>query len=160
VKLPREVYEGLEIIRQSGATNMLDKPTVTDLAREWGLEAPADWLENVDTGIYGHLIISGPEIIPSDATGWELEVVRGETLDEKLDRLDREYDEERRGFWEWKKGQDPIDPAVFPMVVGIASMAVSLAASAPASVGVAPPICTRHRQLLASGLLRDPHRRT
>lgn len=88
VQISQEVYEGLEIIRQSGATNMLDKPLVTYLAHEWGLEEAAGWLEIVDTKTYGRLIFMGPE------------VVEAETIDEKLDRLDRAYDDERRSSWE------------------------------------------------------------
>lgn len=88
VPVTRVVYDGLETIRLSGATNMLDRPVVLRLAREWNLPETAEWIERVDTGTYGRLILIGPEIIEE------------ETLDEKLDRYDREYDEERRGFWE------------------------------------------------------------
>ncbi|MGN6031673.1 MAG: DUF5049 domain-containing protein [Thermomicrobiales bacterium] len=87
VQVTKAVFDGLEIIRQSGATNMLDRLVVLQLAREWGFTATADWIERVDAATYGRLIFQGPEIIE-------------ESLDEKLDRLDREYDEERRGFWE------------------------------------------------------------
>ena len=88
VQVTRAVFEGLETIRQSGATNMLDRPVVVHLAREWGFNETADWIEHVDTETYGRLILQGHEIIGE------------ETLDEKLDRMDREYDEERREFWE------------------------------------------------------------
>ncbi|MGC4190526.1 MAG: hypothetical protein QM589_04730 [Thermomicrobiales bacterium] len=67
---------------------MLDRPVVLHLAREWSLTETANWIDNVDTGTYGRLILQGPEVIED------------ESLDEKLDRMDREYDEERRGFWE------------------------------------------------------------
>jgi hypothetical protein len=87
VQVTKAVFDGLEIIRQSGATNMLDRLVVLQLAREWDLTETADWIERVDSANYRRLIFQGPEIIE-------------ESLDEKLDRLDREYDEERRGFWE------------------------------------------------------------
>jgi hypothetical protein len=60
---------------------------VLNLAREWDLNDTADWIESVDTGTYGRLILLGPDVIGD------------ESLDEKLDRLDRAYDEERKGFW-------------------------------------------------------------
>lgn len=88
VQITKAVFDGLEFIRRSGATNMLDRSVVLDLAREWSLTATADWIERVDSATYGRLIFQGPEVIGD------------ESLDEKLDRLDQEYDEERRGFWE------------------------------------------------------------
>jgi hypothetical protein len=90
VQIAKSVYEGLEFIRRSGVTNMLDRSMVVDLAREWDLNDTADWIERVDTGTYGRLILLGPDVIGE------------ESLDEKLDRMDREYDEERKGFWEGK----------------------------------------------------------
>ena len=88
VQIKKTVFDGLEVIRRSGATNMLDRPVVLQLAREWDLTETADWIESVDSATYGRLIFQGPEVIGQ------------ESLDEKLDRLDREYDEERREFWE------------------------------------------------------------
>jgi hypothetical protein len=91
VQITQAVYEGLEFIRRSGVTNMLDRPMVLNLAKEWGLNDTADWIESVDTGTYGRLIILGPDVIGE------------ESLDETLDRMDRAYDEERKGFWEGKE---------------------------------------------------------
>lgn len=91
VQIAKSVYEGLEFIRRSGVTNMLDRPMVLKLAREWDLNDTADWIESVDTGTYGRLIFLGPDVIGD------------ESLDEKLDRMDRAYDEERKGFWEGKE---------------------------------------------------------
>ncbi len=88
LQISKSAYEGLEFIRRSRATQMLDRPTVLNLAREWGLADTADWIESVDTDIYSRLIVSGPDVIGN------------ESLDEKLDRMDRAYDEERKGFWE------------------------------------------------------------
>lgn len=86
VQISRAVFDGLEFIRQSGATNMLDRPVVLQLAIEWNLTETADWIEGANTETYAHLIFKGPEVIES------------ETLDEKLDRMDREYDDERREY--------------------------------------------------------------
>ena len=72
VEISREVFEGLEFIRQSGATNMLDRPTVLQLAREWEFDATADWIESVDRRTYGELIFKGPIVI-DDETGGDFE---------------------------------------------------------------------------------------
>lgn len=88
IRISQSVFDGLEEIRQSGITNMLDRPEVLNLAREWNLDDAADWIESVDHGTYGRLIMYGPDVIGE------------ESLDEKLDRMDREYDDERRPFWE------------------------------------------------------------
>lgn len=37
VHVAKSVYEGLEFIRRSGVTNMLDRSMVINLAREWDL---------------------------------------------------------------------------------------------------------------------------
>jgi hypothetical protein len=81
----------LEFIRRSGVTTMLDRSMVINLAREWDLNDTADWIESVDSGTYGRLIVLGPDVIGD------------ESLNEKLDRLDREYDTKRKGFWEVKE---------------------------------------------------------
>jgi hypothetical protein len=91
VQITKSVYEGLEFIRRSGVTNMLDRSRVLSLAQAWDLKDTADWIESVDTGTYGRLILLGPDVIGD------------ESLDEKLDRMDRAYDEERKGFWEGKE---------------------------------------------------------
>lgn len=66
VQITKEAFEGLEFIRRSGATNMLDRPMVLNLAREWDLTETAAWIERVDTGTYGRLIFQGPEVIEND----------------------------------------------------------------------------------------------
>ena len=42
VEITMEVFDGLEFIRQSGFSNMLNRPTVLQLAREWDFDATAD----------------------------------------------------------------------------------------------------------------------
>lgn len=69
VEIRRAVFDGLEFIRQSGVTNMLDRPMVLQLAVEWGFDATADWIESVDTRKYGELIFKGPIVIDDEPTG-------------------------------------------------------------------------------------------
>ena len=45
VKVTRRVLEGIEAIRDSGLTNMLDRPVVILLARQAGFEEAAQWVE-------------------------------------------------------------------------------------------------------------------
>lgn len=66
VQITKAVYDGLEFIRRSGATNMLDRSMVLHLAREWNFHETADWIESVDTGTYGWLISQGPDIVEVD----------------------------------------------------------------------------------------------
>ncbi len=42
LQIPKSAYEGLEFIRRSGATNMLDEAMMLKLAREWALTDIAD----------------------------------------------------------------------------------------------------------------------
>ena len=63
VPVTQEVFDGLEAVRRSGMTNMLDRPTVLMLAREWGFEATADWIESAGRKTYGELIFRGPQIV-------------------------------------------------------------------------------------------------
>ena len=44
IKIPAAVLTGIEAVRQSGATNMLDIPMVQQLARKMGFQEAADWL--------------------------------------------------------------------------------------------------------------------
>lgn len=66
VEITKAVFDGLEFIRQSGVTNMLDRPMVINLAREWDFDATADWIESVDTRTYGELIFKGPIVIDDE----------------------------------------------------------------------------------------------
>jgi len=45
VPVPREVLAGLEAVRRSGLTNMLDLPRVAAFARELGFPEAADWVK-------------------------------------------------------------------------------------------------------------------
>jgi len=44
VHIPAVVWEGLEAVRQSGLTNMLDRPRVIEIAELWGYDETAEWL--------------------------------------------------------------------------------------------------------------------
>ncbi len=44
VRIPAIVWEGLETVRQCGATNMLDRPRVIELAEMMGFEETAEWV--------------------------------------------------------------------------------------------------------------------
>jgi len=45
VRVPKAVLDGLEAVRRSGLTNMLDRPVVAELAREFGFEKAARWIK-------------------------------------------------------------------------------------------------------------------
>lgn len=45
IKIPSKVLEGLEAVRRSGVTNMLDYLAVIDLCRYSGYDAAAGWME-------------------------------------------------------------------------------------------------------------------
>ena len=46
VAIPAEVLQGIEAVRQSGRTNMLDRNTVATIALELGFVDTAFWLED------------------------------------------------------------------------------------------------------------------
>lgn len=61
VKLTQGVFDDIEAVRQSGATNMLDRRRVQDILEDMGADEAAEWVrQNKKT--YGRLIFEGPEI--------------------------------------------------------------------------------------------------
>lgn len=44
VPVPAEVFEGIEAVRRSGLTNMLDRPRVAEIAGEMGFEHASRWV--------------------------------------------------------------------------------------------------------------------
>lgn len=44
VRIPAAVWEGLEAVRQSGYTNMFDRPRVIELAEMMGYDDTAAWV--------------------------------------------------------------------------------------------------------------------
>jgi hypothetical protein len=97
VQITKSVFDGLEVIKQSGATNMLDRPVVLELAREWGLTDTVDWIERVDTGTYGRLILQGADILVVDlkTQSVENEPITQDNDDADVNRLSMQIDEER-----------------------------------------------------------------
>ena len=45
VRVPSAVHEGLEAVRLSGLTNLLDRPAVARIAAALGYEACARWIQ-------------------------------------------------------------------------------------------------------------------
>ncbi len=58
IELPAEVLTGLEAVRLSGKTNMLDAPRVIELAFEMGHAEAAFWVYE-NRGLYAHGIFQG-----------------------------------------------------------------------------------------------------
>jgi len=46
VPLPKAVYQGVAAVRDSGMTNMMDRPRVSKIARRMGFDEAADWLND------------------------------------------------------------------------------------------------------------------
>ena len=61
VAVPREVFEGIEAVRKSGLTNMLDRPVVADLAEAMGFHWSAEWVRG-NRALYARAIFHGFEI--------------------------------------------------------------------------------------------------
>jgi hypothetical protein len=61
IKIPAEVKKGLDVIRGSGLTNMLDYPKVMQMARDLGYFDTVDWL-HVNKSSYGKGIFEGFEV--------------------------------------------------------------------------------------------------
>ena len=96
VRITKAVFDGLEFIRQSGVTNMLDRPMVISLAREWDFEETADWIESVDTRTYGQLIFQGPDVLDEESTihiGEDDEMNEDDALDPSDAAVDRVRDD-------------------------------------------------------------------
>jgi hypothetical protein len=45
VRVPAKVLSAIEAVRDSGATNMLDRNRVIEIARAFGCDEAADWIE-------------------------------------------------------------------------------------------------------------------
>ena len=61
VRVPREVFDGIEAVRRSGATNMLDRPMVADLAEQMGFDRAARWARE-HRDLYARGIFQGFEV--------------------------------------------------------------------------------------------------
>jgi len=61
VRVSREVFEGIEAVRDSGLTNMLDRPVVAEIAEEMGFEESARWVRE-HRDLYARAIFHGFEV--------------------------------------------------------------------------------------------------
>ena len=62
IPIPREVAEGIEAVRRSGLTNMLDRPRVAEIAEAMGFEASAEWVR-ANRALYAQVVFHGFEEI-------------------------------------------------------------------------------------------------
>jgi hypothetical protein len=64
VKVPvtHEVFTGVEAVRRSGLTNMLDRPRVAEIAAEMGFHESARWIR-ANRDLYALAIVHGFEVI-------------------------------------------------------------------------------------------------
>ena len=60
VRLTREIAEGIEAVRASGLTNMLDRPRVAESAEAMGFEASAEWVR-ANHDLYAQVVFHGFE---------------------------------------------------------------------------------------------------
>jgi len=58
VPVPAAVFEGLEAVRLSGGTNMLDRPRVIEIAEMMGYDETVAWLRD-NKRLYAELIFRG-----------------------------------------------------------------------------------------------------
>jgi hypothetical protein len=58
VPVPRDVRDGLEAVRRSGLTNMLDRPAVARIAAGMGYDACARWVEG-NRALYARGVFCG-----------------------------------------------------------------------------------------------------
>jgi len=61
VQVTQAVFDGLEAVRLSGLTNMLDRPAVARIAEEMGHEEAARWV-NAHRDLYARAIFHGFEV--------------------------------------------------------------------------------------------------
>ncbi len=61
VRVTREVYEGIEAVRRSGLTNMLDRPVVAHLAGEMGYEDASRWVR-LHRDLYSRAVFHGLKV--------------------------------------------------------------------------------------------------
>jgi len=64
VKVPQKVLDGLMAVRDSGLTNMLDRPMVARLAGRMGHHAAARWVSAHPT-LYAEGVFRGFEGLPA-----------------------------------------------------------------------------------------------
>ena len=65
VPVTRAIFEGIEAVRLSGLTNMLDRAAVIEIAEGMGYEESARWLRE-NRGEYARAIFQGFEIVEEE----------------------------------------------------------------------------------------------
>jgi len=69
IEIPKEVFDGLEAVRQSGATNMFDRPRVIELLEAMGFDEAAEWVSE-HRNEYANGIFQGFQAVnPGDNQG-------------------------------------------------------------------------------------------
>ena len=63
IQVPQVVFDGIEAVRLSGLTNMLDRFAVAHLADEMGYPESATWLRE-HKELYARAVFRGFEAIP------------------------------------------------------------------------------------------------
>jgi Mg/Co/Ni transporter MgtE len=61
IPITKAVFEGLEAVRLSGATNMLDRPRVVELLDSMGYDDAAEWVRNHKSE-YSHGVFQGFQV--------------------------------------------------------------------------------------------------
>ncbi len=61
IPISREVFQGIDAVRLSGATNMLDRPRVIEILEEMGFDEAAEWVRR-NKSQYSHGIFQGFEV--------------------------------------------------------------------------------------------------
>lgn len=92
IPVPADVLEGLEAVRLSGKTNMLDVPMVIELAFEMGHDTTALWVHD-NRGLYSQAIFRGVTAVasPNDC-GPSRHVAQHGASDRKVGKLSQEGD--------------------------------------------------------------------
>lgn len=63
VPVPSDVFEGVEAVRRSGVTNMLDAPHVAEIAELMGYPAAAEWVR-AHHDLYARAVFHGFAVTP------------------------------------------------------------------------------------------------
>ena len=63
VAVPADVFEGVEAVRVSGLTNMLDRDRVAELADDMGYAEAARWIRE-HRDLYAQAVFHGFEVTP------------------------------------------------------------------------------------------------
>jgi hypothetical protein len=58
VPVPHEIFQGIEAVRLSGLTNMLDRPAVAEIAEAMGFEESARWVRE-HRDLYARAVFQG-----------------------------------------------------------------------------------------------------